>query len=150
MTGRVEAINIAADLEGECRPVEVVEALAGQGLLGDRYFADARREQGEGRDITFIQAEALEGLHEEHGIELSGAESRRNVLTRGIDLNALVGRRFTVGEAECVGIELCEPCNHLQKMTQPGVLRGLVHRGGLRADVVRDGRIAVGDAVQPG
>jgi MOSC domain-containing protein YiiM len=150
MTGRVEAINVAADLEGECRPVEVVEALAGRGLRGDRYFADAPREQGEGRDITLIQAEALEGLHEEHGIELSGAESRRNVLTRGIDLEALVGRRFTVGEAECVGVELCEPCNHLQKMTQPGVLRGLVHRGGLRADVVRGGRIAVGDAVQPG
>jgi MOSC domain-containing protein YiiM len=150
MTGRVEAINIAAALEGDCRPVEAVDALAGQGLRGDRYFADARRDKGEGRDITLIQAEALEGLHEEHGIELSGAESRRNVLTRGIDLNALVGRRFTVGEAECVGIELCEPCNHLQKMTQPGVLRGLVHRGGLRADVVRDGRIAVGDAVEPG
>jgi MOSC domain-containing protein YiiM len=149
MTGRVEAINVAADLEGECRPVEVVEALAGRGLRGDRYFADAPREQGEGRDITLIQAEALEGLHEEHGIELSGAESRRNVLTRGIDLKALVGRRFTVGEAECVGVELCEPCNHLQKMTQPGVLRGLVHRGGLRADVVRGGRIAVGDAVEP-
>jgi MOSC domain-containing protein YiiM len=150
MTGRVEAINIAAALEGDCRPVEAVDALAGQGLRGDRYFADARRDKGEGRDITLIQAEALEGLHEEHGIELSGADSRRNVLTRGIDLNALVGRRFTVGEAECVGIELCEPCNHLQKMTQPGVLRGLVHRGGLRADVVRDGRIAVGDAVEPG
>jgi MOSC domain-containing protein YiiM len=150
MTGRVEAINVAADLEGQCRPVEVVEALAGRGLRGDRYFADAPREQGEGRDITLIQAEALEGMHEEHGIELSGAESRRNVLTRGIDLNVLVGRRFTVGEAECVGVELCEPCNHLQKMTQPGVLRGLVHRGGLRADVVRGGRIAVGDAVQPG
>ena len=148
MTGRVEAINVAADLEGQCRPVEVVEALAGRGLRGDRYFADAPREQGEGRDITLIQAEALEGMHEEHGIELSGAESRRNVLTRGIDLNVLVGRRFTVGEAECVGVELCEPCNHLQKMTQPGVLRGLVHRGGLRADVVRGGRIAIGDAVQ--
>ena len=150
MTGRVEAINIAAELEGDCRPVEAVEALAGQGLRGDRYFSETPREHGEARDITLIQAEALEGLHSEHGIELSGAESRRNVLTRGIDLNALVGRRFTVGEAECVGIELCEPCNHLQKMTQPGVLRGLVHRGGLRADVVRGGRIAVGDAVQPG
>jgi MOSC domain-containing protein YiiM len=150
MTGRVEAINIASELEGECRPVEDVQALAGQGLRGDRYFADAPRPQGEGRDITLIQAEALEGLHAEHGIELTGAESRRNVLTRGIDLNALVGRRFTVGEAECVGIELCEPCNHLQKMTQHGVLRGLVHRGGLRADVVRGGRISVGDAVEPG
>jgi MOSC domain-containing protein YiiM len=150
MTGRVEAINIAAELEGECRPVEAVEALAGQGLRGDRYFSETPREQGEARDITLIQAEALEGLQEEHGIELSGAGSRRNVLTRGIDLNALVGKRFTVGEAECVGIELCEPCNHLQKMTQPGVLRGLVHRGGLRADVVRGGRIAVGDAVEAG
>jgi MOSC domain-containing protein YiiM len=149
MTGRVEAINVAAALEGECRPIEVVEAHAGRGLRGDRYFAAAPREQGEGRDITLIQAEALEGLHEEHGIELSGAESRRNVLTRGIDLNALVGRRFTVGQAECVGVELCEPCNHLQQMTQSGVLRGLVHRGGLRADVVRGGRIAVGDAVEP-
>jgi MOSC domain-containing protein YiiM len=148
--GRVEAINIAAELEGECRPVEAVEAVAGQGLRGDRYYSDTPRERGDARDLTLIQAESLEGLLEEHGIELGGAESRRNVLTRGIDLNALVGKRFTVGEAECEGIELCEPCNHLQKMTQPGVLRGLVHRGGLRADVVRGGRIAIGDPVEAG
>jgi MOSC domain-containing protein YiiM len=150
MPGRVEQINIAAELEGRAEPVAAVDALAGQGLRGDRYFAsDPNEDREEGRDITLIQAEALEGLLEEHGIELSAAESRRNVLTRGIDLNALVGKRFTVGAVECLGIELCEPCNHLQKLTQPGVLRGLVHRGGLRADIVRGGRIAVGDAVEP-
>jgi MOSC domain-containing protein YiiM len=143
----VEQINIAPELEGRLAPVEAIDAVANQGLRGDRYCADAPREEGEGRDITLIQAEALEGLMEEHGIELSAAESRRNVLTRGVDLNALVGKRFSVGEIECVGIELCEPCAHLQKMTQQGVLRGLVHRGGLRADIVRGGRIAVGDPV---
>jgi MOSC domain-containing protein YiiM len=150
MPGRVEEINIAAELEGRPEPVRAVDALAGQGLRGDRYFADDPNEnREEGRDLTLIQAEALEGLLEEHGIELSAAESRRNVLTRGIDLNALVGERFTVGEVECVGVELCEPCDHLQSLTKPGVLRGLVHRGGLRADIVRGGRIAVGDAVEP-
>ena len=96
-----------------------------------------------------IEAEALEGLLDDTGIELSAAEVRRQVLTRGIRLNDLVGERFTVGDVECVGQELCEPCAHLQGLTRPGVLRGLVHRGGLRADIVRGGRIAVGDAVAP-
>jgi MOSC domain-containing protein YiiM len=147
--GRVEQINVTAEFEVLPEPVQSVDALAGQGLRGDRYFAGEPREDGEGRDLTLIQAEALEGLQEERGIELSAAASRRNVLTRGVDLNALVGKRFTVGEVECVGIELCEPCRHLQALTQPGVLRGLVHRGGLRADVIRGGRIVVGDPVAP-
>ena len=83
------------------------------------------------------------------GIDLSAAESRRNLLTRGVDVNELVGRRFAVGEVECAGIELCEPCRHLEGLTRPGVLKGLVHRGGLRAAVVRGGDIAVGDPVRP-
>jgi MOSC domain-containing protein YiiM len=74
-------------------------------------------------------------------------ESRRNVLTRGVDVNGLVGRHFFVGEVECVGVELCEPCAHLQGMTKPGILKGMVHRAGLNADVLREGEIAVGDAV---
>ena len=147
MEGRVEQINIAGEFKRLPTPVERVEVLTGQGPVGDRYFALEPREPGEGDDLTLIAAEALEGLAADTGIELSAAESRRNVLTRGIDVNALVGRRFVVGDVECVGVELCEPCNHLQALTQPGVLRGLVHRGGLRADVLRGGTIAVGDAV---
>jgi MOSC domain-containing protein YiiM len=140
MPGSVEAINVAA-LESELpQPVDAVEVTA-EGVVGDRY--------GEARDLTLIEAEALEGLRDDAGIELSAAESRRQVLTRGIRLNDLVAQHFMVGDVECVGQELCEPCNHLQGLTQQGVLRGLVHRGGLRADIVSGGRIAVGDEVVP-
>ena len=78
---------------------------------------------------------------------MAPAEARRNVVTRGIDLDALVGRRFLVGDVQCVGRRLCEPCAHLERLTVPGTLRALVHRGGLRADVLTDGTIRVGDAV---
>jgi MOSC domain-containing protein YiiM len=138
VAGTVEQIAIAPEesaLPGTVEQVEVGE----RGIAGDRYA-----EQG---DITLIEAEALEAFAAETGIELSHEESRRQVLTRGIRLNELVGKRFSVGEVEVVGRELCEPCSHLQAMTRPGVLRGMVHRAGLNADIVTPGRIAVGDRV---
>jgi MOSC domain-containing protein YiiM len=125
-------------------PVERARALAGRGLEGNRYFYD---EAPPGRAVTLIAAEALEAFAAETGTELTAAESRRNVLTRGIDLNALVGKRFRVGEVECVGVELCEPCLHLESLTHPGVIKGMVHRAGLNADLLTDGVIAVGDPV---
>jgi MOSC domain-containing protein YiiM len=147
MHGTVLEINVAPVEEAPCEPVDRVRVVAGRGIEGDRKFAgNGRAEPGD--DLTLIAAEALEGLEADTGIVLSAAESRRNLLTRGIDLNALLGRRFTVGGVPCEGMKLCEPCNHLAKMTQPGVLRGLVHRGGLRANVLADGEIAVGDAVR--
>ena len=136
--GRIEGITLVLDASGATRAVEAVDAEAGRGLDGDYHS-----------DLTLIAAEALEGLREDTGIELSGEQSRRNVLTRGIDLNALVGRRFRVGEVEAVGVELAEPCTKLRRLSgEPGVLRGLVHRGGLRADVVSSGRIKIGDEVR--
>jgi MOSC domain-containing protein YiiM len=138
MPGSVEAIHIAAVESALPEPVDAVE-VTGDGVVGDRY--------SESRDITLIEAEAIEAFTQETGIELSAAESRRQVLTRGIRLNDLVGERFTVGGVECVGQEWCEPCNHLQSLTRQGVLRGMVHRAGLRADIVSGGRIAVGDEV---
>ena len=146
--GVVVEINIAPRKEQLPEPVERVAAVAARGLEGDRYFArEARPEVERDRDLTLIAAEALEALYAKTGIELSAAASRRNLLTRGIDLNGLVGRDFRVGEVECEGLELCEPCSHLQGLTDPGVLRGLVHRGGLRAAIRRGGEIAVGDPV---
>ena len=118
--------------------------------MGDRKFAEEpRAEDDRDRDLTLIAAEALEGLFAETGVELTAAESRRNLVTRGIELNALLGHPFRVGPVECEGIELCEPCSHLEGLTKPGVLRGLVHRGGLRAAIRRGGEIAVGDVVVP-
>jgi MOSC domain-containing protein YiiM len=152
-SGTVESIHIAPGAEDETHPVEAANVVAGRGVEGDRYF----RAEGDGtfyepekkgQDLTLIEAEAIEGLAADTGIELSPGEARRNVVTRGVALNDLIGRRFTVGEVEAVGNRLCDPCSHLQKLTQPGVLKGLADRGGLRADVVRGGRIATGDAVR--
>jgi MOSC domain-containing protein YiiM len=151
MAGSVEGIFIAAEAEGATRPVGEVEAVAGKGLEGDRYFAGGGtffEQRKPGQDITLIEAEAIEGLARENGIELAPGAARRNVVTRGIGLNELVGRRFTVGDVECVGQRLCDPCSHLERLTEPGVLKGLVNRGGLRADVVTGGPIAIGDPVR--
>jgi MOSC domain-containing protein YiiM len=142
--GRVEGIFIGPESTLP-EPVERVRAVAGRGLEGNRYFYD---EAPSGRALTLIQAEALEGMREDTGIAISAAESRRNVLTSGVDLNALVGKRFRVGQVECVGVELCHPCSSLEKMTQKGVIKGLVNRGGLNADILTDGEIAVGDRVE--
>jgi MOSC domain-containing protein YiiM len=142
--GRVEAINIGPT-DMLPMPVERVRAHAGKGLAGNRYYFQDGAKPGQA--LTLISAEALEAMAGEHGVEITAAESRRNVLTRGIDLNALVGRRFRVGDVECVGVELCEPCKHLESVTRPGVIKGLTHRGGLNADILSDGEIAVGDEV---
>jgi hypothetical protein len=145
--GVVEQVAIAAEHEELPATVKRARVIAGHGPVGDRNFAADGA--GRGEALTLIAAEALEDLRLQTGIELSHQASRRNVLTRGIDLNALVGRRFTVGDVLCEGVELCEPCKHLQALTQEGILRGLVHRGGLRADVLEGGTISPGDAVRP-
>jgi MOSC domain-containing protein YiiM len=138
VSGTVEGIFVTAERSQPVEPVESVAVDPDGGLAGDRYDGD----------ITLVEAEAIEGLAEDTGIELGPGESRRQVLTRGIRLNDLVGRRFAVGEIECVGEELCHPCRHLEKLTHPGVLKGLVDRGGLRADIVSGGTLRVGDAVR--
>jgi hypothetical protein len=138
MPGRVEAIRIAPEHEHLPEPVDSIE-VTGEGLPGDRYF-------GRG-DITLVEAEALETFSEETGISLSHAEIRRQVLTSGVRLNDLLNKRFRVGGVEAVGVEWCEPCNHIESLTHPGVLKGMVHRAGLRADIVQPGTISVGDEV---
>lgn len=144
--GHVTAIHITPNPGELPAPVERVRALAGKGLEGNRYFF----EQGApaGNALTLISAEAVEAFVAETGVPFSSRESRRNVETRGIDLNELVGKRFRVGDVECVGVELCEPCTHLTEMTHAEVLRGMVHRAGLNADILTDGEIAVGDPVR--
>ena len=138
MPGRVEAIRIAPEHEQLPEPVDSIE-VTGEGLQGDRYF-------GRG-DITLVEQEALDAFRDETGIDLTHAEIRRQVLTIGVRLNDLLNKRFRVGEVEAVGVEWCEPCNHIQGLTYPGVLKGMVHRAGLRAEIVHSGTISVGDEV---
>ena len=145
LEGTVVGLAIAATATAPMESVDRATAVAGRGLEGDRYAAKAGTftpgdETLRGYDLTLVETEAL--------ADLDLTDARRNVVTRGIDLNALVGRRFLVGDVECIGQRLCEPCSHLERLTEPGVLRGLIHRGGLRADVLGDGVIEVGATIR--
>ena len=146
--GVVAGLLVAPAAEAPLGRVPAVEAVAGRGLQGDRYFSGEGTFSGSGRgyELTLIEAEALEALATK-GVEISWEDARRNVVTTGISLNALVGKRFHVGPVECVGRRLAEPCAHLEKLARPGLLRPLVHRGGLRADVLSGGSISIGDEI---
>lgn len=149
--GSLVAIHIARQ-RGEL-PVAVAaaEAVAGRGLVGDRYHDGAgtwSQWPGTGREVTLIAAEALEQLPPPYRI--SAAESRRNLLTRGVDLGALVGREFRIGSVWFRGQRPCEPCAHLERLTRPGIAAQLQGRGGLRADALSDGWLRCGDALMVG
>jgi MOSC domain-containing protein YiiM len=129
-----------------------VHAVPGKGLEGDRYFT------GEGTfspsphkpdyELTLIESERIEAFAKESGLEFTAHHARRNIVTQGVDLNALVGKEFSVGSVRVRGIRLCEPCDYLAKITYRETLRGLVHKGGLRAQIVSEGVIKVGDSIQ--
>jgi MOSC domain-containing protein YiiM len=147
MSGTVSAIYVAARSGAPMVALQRVSALAGRGLEGDRNLS-AQPSADRDSDVTLVEMEALEGLREETGIELSDGGSRRNLHTRGISLNELVGQEFTVGEVVLRGQDLCEPCLSLAEACgDQRVIRGLVHRGGLRASIVRGGTISVGDPI---
>ena len=132
------------------KSVKEVRAVSGKGLEGDRYFyrtGTFSNQPGTGRDVTLIELEALEALQRDYAIELNPGQPRRNVVTRGMPLNHLVGIEFAVGAVTLRGTRLCEPCSHLEKLTRKGTMRGLIHRGGLRADIVAGGVIRVGDMI---
>lgn len=132
--------------------LEIARLIAGVGMEGDRYALGKGHfsENGRwGQALTLIEAEAIEMLAIDHGIGLPAADARRNIVTRGIDLNALMGKRFRIGGLLCQGSRLAEPCAWLQRTTPPGTLYGLVHRGGLRADILEDGTIQTGDVIAP-
>ncbi|HZO61887.1 MAG TPA: MOSC domain-containing protein [Gaiellaceae bacterium] len=142
--GSVAAILLAPEAEAPLARVDTAEALPGRGLAGDRYAAGRGTFSGPGRgfELTLVEAEVLDE------VGLSWEQARRNLVTRGIALNDLVGRRFRVGAAECVGRRLAEPCAHLERLVRPGLLRPLLHRGGLRADVLAGGLIRTGDPIE--
>ncbi len=150
-SGIVTAIFTAPAKEAPCLAHDRCRVFAKRGLEGDRYATNSgtfSHPDRSGQDLTLIAAESLAALAE-RGIELSAAEARRNLVTEGIDLEGLVGQRLMIGSVECFASRLAEPCAHLQRITRSGVLRGLVHRGGIRVDVLTDGEFAVGDQVRP-
>ena len=148
MAGRVESIHLVAEHEGEPVAVQSAVAVAGKGLEGDRYFQD---DQPPLNQLTLIESEAIEEVAAaDPSLALAPGESRRQVTTSGVRLNELVGREFKVGGVTCRGVELCEPCSHLEKHTgRAGIMRAFVHRAGLNAEILGGGTISVGDPVGP-
>jgi MOSC domain-containing protein YiiM len=150
-TGTIEHIFIAPKPTVSTLSVNEILAIPGVGLDGDRYAL----RQGTffkpepDFELTLIEAEAIEALKRDYNVELAPGESRRNLVTRGVALNHLVGRDFQIGEVKAHGIRLCEPCSHLQRLTGRPVIKGLLHRGGLRAQILTQGSIRVGDTVRP-
>lgn len=138
----MEAIHLGAAGEPQLWAVDEVHAVAGKGLEGDRHFHPEGAPAGQA--LTLVAAETVED------VGLAPGETRRQLTVRGVDvntLNSLVGKRFRVGDVECLGVELCEPCSHLEEMTRPGMIKALTHRGGINADIVVGGTIRVGDEV---
>lgn len=149
--GEVVSIQITADGAARLTNLEQVKAVPGMGLEGDRYYnrtGTYSHKHDESREVTLIELEALQSLSRDYKHELTGAESRRNITTRGVALNHLVGRDFKVGSAVLRGIRLCEPCAHLEQTSGKNVRPGLVHRGGLRAQILTGGLVRVGDAIE--
>ena len=150
--GLVVSIQITQEAKGTMESLREVLAVKGRGLEGDRYcnhVGSYSHNPGPDREVTLIEAEALEAMGRDYGTTLDPKDSRRNITTRGVALNPLVqGREFTIGEVRMRGLRLCEPCANLVKLTGKNVLQGLIHRGGVRAQVLNGGTIRVGDTVE--
>ena len=148
--GRVVSIHVAPGRGTPTTSIAQVRAVPGKGLVGDRHFGRAEGDPDAphpDREITFVEVETIEALARDYGLSLEPGDVRRNIVTRGVALNHFVDRQFTVGEVALRGLRLCEPCAHLAGLTHENVLRGLVHRGGLRAQILTEGVIRVGDEI---
>ena len=150
--GSVVSIHISPAAGQPMETVPEARAVPGRGLEGDRYALGTGHYSGKpgegGRELTLIETEALQALPV-LGVKLGAAESRRNIATTGVALNHLVGREFWVGAVKLRGTRLCEPCKYLDGLTQDGAMTALIHRGGLRAQILSDGLIRAGDTIRP-
>jgi MOSC domain-containing protein YiiM len=148
-TGTVESIHVASAAGGPMQAVQQAEAIPGAGLEGDRYATKLGTfyKPEPDYELTLIESEAVEALRRDYDVALASGDARRNIVTRGVPLNHLVGREFNIGHVKIRGIRLCEPCDHLQRVTGASVIKGLLHRGGLRAQILSKGTIRVGDVV---
>lgn len=151
--GTVVCVHIARAAGELMVEVDPARAVAGRGLEGDRYYEEEgfySDHPGPIREVSLIEEETIQALRRDHNLVLAPGATRRNILTRGVPLNHLVGREFRVGEATLRGVELCEPCKHLVDVTGvESLLPTLVHRGGLHAQILSGGLIRAGDAIEP-
>lgn len=151
LMSRVVRILIAESPQSPMVAQPAARLVPARGVVGDRYhdgvgtFSPHLRKPD--FEVTLIESEQIAEFARASGLPFTAEMARRNLVTEGVDLNALVGKEFLVGEVRLLGMRLCEPCSYLARTTFPEVLPGLVHRGGLRARIVTEGDVSVGDRV---
>ena len=146
MSGSVVAIFTAPKKHVAVESKQEVNAIAGQGLEGDRYFNSGGWDEPK-REMTLVEIEAIEAANRDYDLGLTPEDMRRQIVTRGVALNHLVDQEFTVGGVRCRGIKLNEPCSHLRKLAAKPLIKPMIHRGGLRAQILESGTIRVGDPI---
>jgi MOSC domain-containing protein YiiM len=146
-SGNVAAIFLASRHGDLPSSVPSAELVAGLGVRGDRHFAETPGQLAADQELTLIQAEAIDYVRDRLDPRFEPAEARRNILTHGIDLDRLIGMEFSIGTVRVRGIRPCHPCAHLEGLTRQGVLKTLVNRGGLRAQILSSGMIRVDDPI---
>lgn len=143
----IKSIYVAEQHDAELTSVDRVDVVAGKGIVGDRNFGESN---WPGQNVTFIEKEKIDAFNEQYQRDIHESEPRRTVITTGVDLNALVGKEFTVGDVSFIGVELCEPCKGIgdklatDSMSGPAVVKALVGNAGLRTNALNDGQFAVG------
>ncbi len=148
--GKVEGMYITSKRGEPTVFVEQVHVVPGKGIEGDRYFirsGTSNADSKPGHEITLIEMEAIEAICQEDGVNITPDQTRRNIVTRGVSLNNLVGQLFSIGTIQLRGIRLCEPCNYLASRTDPRILHSMAHRGGLRAEIISEGIIHINDII---
>lgn len=154
MSGTVEEIHISKERRKSLQKVQYAELEAGKGIVGDRYHVEATEKLAAGETVrenhlSLIAKEELNTFLARNKAELQYGDFRRNIITSGIDLNAMVGKKFTLGQAVCQGIEFCEPCAYLAATVHRAVLPELKEKAGLRAIILKDGTLEVGSKIAP-
>ena len=148
--GEVLHIHVGPERRQPMQARVEVYAVPGHGLEGDRYArlgGTFSQKDRAGQQVTLIEAESIEALEHDYQVHLQPGATRRNITTRNVPLNHLVGREFQIGKVRMRGIRLCEPCSHLERLCNQELVKGLRHRGGLRAQILNEGVIRVGDRV---
>jgi len=150
--GLVTDLHITDRASAPMLAMPEITLIAGSGIQGDRYALETgyysdRPEPG--RQITLFEIETLEALKRDHGVTFSTVEHRRNVTTRGVPLNHLVGKHFALGETLLLATRLSTPCQHIQDVTGKNVSRWLIHRSGLNCIILKGGIVRIGDTLKP-
>ena len=154
MSGKIVKLLISKDPKSTMLSLNQIVLEAGKGIFGDRYYNQEGTFSNKGeiepdRDVTLIEIEKIDALNKEHNLDITAEDLRRNIVVSNCDLNSLVDKEFQIGEVVLKGLRLCEPCKYLSdKLNEKKVLIEMVHKAGLRAQIIKSGSIDLNSQVE--